>query len=70
ALALTLGRSQAVTVAAFDVLGRRVATLHDGALGAGPHTFSFDGRSLPPGAYVVRLTADGASAARRVTVAR
>ena len=69
-VALTLVRPSSVVLAVFDVLGRRVATLHDGALGAGPHTFSFDGRGLPPGAYVVRLTADGASAARRVTVAR
>ncbi len=54
----------------FDVLGRRVATLLDGPMGAGPHRAGFETGGLPSGVYVVRLTAGERVAARRLTVAR
>jgi hypothetical protein len=54
-----------------DLLGRRVATLVDGALPAGPHRFDWDGRraggeAAPPGIYVLRLAAGGGTRAIRV----
>ena len=53
----------------YDALGRRLAVLHDGP--AGPEAqATVDAGALPPGVYVVRLTADGQSASRRVVVAR
>ena len=67
-LTLEVPAVQAVRVEVFDALGRRVATLHDGALGAGLHAFAFDGSALPPGVYVVRATGETGSTSRRVTV--
>jgi hypothetical protein len=66
-LALTLDRAQAVTVDVLDVLGRRVALLHDGPLAAGAaHRFRLEGAALPAGLYLVRATGEGWAAARRV----
>jgi hypothetical protein len=41
----------------FDVLGRRVATLADGTLEAGAHSFTLDGRRLASGVHFCRLSA-------------
>lgn len=56
---LTLARTQQVSIEAFDVLGRRVALLHEGELtGAQEHTFQFDAAALPSGQYLVRVTGE------------
>jgi hypothetical protein len=55
-------------VALYDVLGRRVGLLHDGALPAGSHTFRLDGRGLPAGVYVVKALAETEDPAGRGTV--
>ncbi|MEM9996172.1 MAG: endonuclease/exonuclease/phosphatase family protein [Bacteroidota bacterium] len=55
-----------VDLAVFDALGRRVATLASGPRPAGPHTVTLDGGALPPGLYLVRLTAGDQSATRRL----
>ena len=54
----------------YDVLGRQVATLAEGALGAGRHEAAIDVRSLSPGTYVLRLTTAGEVRTTVVTVAR
>ena len=54
----------------FDVLGRRVVTLHDGVVGAGTQTVAMPAAGLAPGAYVVRATAGDRVASLRLTVAR
>jgi hypothetical protein len=69
-VALTLDRARAVTVAVYDALGRRVATLHDGVLAAGAHVLPLDASALAPGLYVVRARGDGAAASTRLVVAR
>ncbi len=51
---LTLPEAGRVTVAVYDVLGRRVAVLADGPYAAGRHTLRLDGRRLASGAYLVR----------------
>jgi hypothetical protein len=51
---LELPSANKVRVAVFDVLGRRVAVLHDGPLGAGAHRLRLDASALPAGVYVVR----------------
>ena len=66
---VALGAATDARVEAFDALGRRVGVLHDGPLAAGTHAMSLEAR-LPAGVYVVRLTAAGGTASRRVTVAR
>ena len=65
-VALVLDRAATVAVEVFDVLGRRVATLHDGSLAAERHTFTLHGDGFPPGVYVVRAHGDGISATRSI----
>lgn len=51
--------TQHVRVEVFDLLGRRVALLHDGPLAAGtPHSFTFDAGHLPTGRYLLRAHGD------------
>jgi hypothetical protein len=60
-----------VTIAVYDLLGRRVATLFDGASEAGYHAVSWDARGLASGVYVVRMHADtGFAQTQRVTLLR
>ena len=51
--------------AVYDVLGRRVALLHEGMLGAGRHAFGLDGGALPAGVYVVRVGVEPAEGPAR-----
>lgn len=69
-VAFSLPAPSDVRLEAFDVLGRRVATVAEGVHTAGPHRASFDTSGLPAGVYVVRLAAEGRVATARVTVAR
>jgi hypothetical protein len=71
-----LPRASAVRAEIFDVLGQRIATLVEGArLGPGPHALVWDGRTsrgslAPSGVYLLRVTADGESASRRIVMVR
>ena len=70
-LDLELGEAEDdVRVEVYDVLGRRVAVLHDGPLAAGEYRLTLDGTSLPAGVYVVRATGAGLDLTRRVTLIR
>lgn len=60
-------------LAIYDVTGRAVATLADGALGAGEHRVAWDlrgagGARVAPGVYLARLEAGGARQVRRLVV--
>jgi hypothetical protein len=70
AVTVTLAAPGAVEVGLYDVLGRRVALLHEGTLSSGPHTFPLDGAALPAGVYVVRGVAGGGVVTRAVTLVR
>ena len=60
-----------VSVAVYDLLGRRVAVLADGSVAAGRHEARLDAQALAPGVYVVRMAAGRAfTATRRLTVVR
>ena len=64
-----------VTLAVYDLLGRRVATLADGVQPAGAHEAWWDGRTeggeqLASGIYLLRLTAGDRTASRRLTLLR
>ncbi len=61
-----------LVIAVYDMLGRRVATLHDGQLAAGRTEFVWSGtddggRTLPAGVYVVFATDGRQTAAREIT---
>ncbi len=60
---LALDRSSVVRIAIHGVDGRAVRQLHDGALSAGTHEFSWDGRNdggraLASGLYLVRIQSE------------
>ena len=67
---LHVGRTQAVRVEVFDLLGRRALVLHDGPVTAGRRTFEVAADALAPGAYVVRAHGAEGTATRRLTVTR
>ncbi len=70
-LALTVPTAQRVTVELFDTLGQTVATLFDGAGAANePHMVALQASTLPSGLYVVRVSGEGFSLTRRVTLLR
>ncbi|HOX26608.1 MAG TPA: M6 family metalloprotease domain-containing protein [Candidatus Krumholzibacteria bacterium] len=64
-----------VRLAVFDVSGRRIATIHDGSLGAGTHAYAWDGndsrgRPAAAGVYLLQLVADGSTQCRRMALIR
>ncbi|MEL7363726.1 MAG: endonuclease, partial [Bacteroidota bacterium] len=65
-ITLTVDAPTSVQVTLFDALGRRVALLHDGVLGAGSHSVSAPS-SLAGGTYVLRVVTPAGVATRRLT---
>ncbi len=63
----TSGRAR-VTV--YDLMGRTVATLHDGDLAAGETRLDLDAATLAAGTYVVRLETPSGNRTRTITVVR
>src|SRR5690606_31523717 len=66
----TLRTPSRVRVALLAALGREVAVLHEGPLGAGRHALALDRAALPVGIYVVHVAAGREVATARVTVVR
>lgn len=50
-------RASEVKLEVFDILGRRIATLLDGAMTPGSHEIVFDAGNLSSGQYLVRMQA-------------
>lgn len=66
---LTLAEEQRVMIAVFDLLGRRVAQLHEGRLAAGGmHRFTFEAGNLPSGLYLIRVVGETFSEVRSATL--
>jgi hypothetical protein len=65
-LAFDLPEASNVRLAVFDVLGRQVALLADGAFEAGTHEVTFNAESMPSGVYLYRIEAGTYSATRRM----
>ena len=63
-----LPESGPVSLAVYDVMGREVARLVDGPMGAGYHTATWDALDLPSGVYLYRLTAGTFTATDQVTL--
>lgn len=55
-----------VTVAVYDLLGRRITTLARGLLPAGMHTATWECAGCPSGMYLVRMEAPGAVQLRKM----
>lgn len=56
------------TVKAYDVLGREVATLHNGPLAATQHQFGLEARDLPSGVYFVSVRSGDFSQTKKVVL--
>lgn len=67
-ISFDLPSSSNVVLEVFDVMGRRVAQLIDGHQPAGTHEVTFRADHLPSGVYTYRLTADGVSQTRSLTL--
>lgn len=61
---------EALTVRVYDVMGRMVQTVTEGALASGDQRLEVDTQGLAAGVYVVRATAGTSVATRRLTVIR
>jgi endonuclease/exonuclease/phosphatase family metal-dependent hydrolase len=57
-----------VSLAVFDMLGRKVAELVNSSMNAGSHAVRFDGSSLANGVYVYRLDAGGQTSVRTMVL--
>jgi hypothetical protein len=69
-IAFVLPEAQSVRLEVYDLLGRRVARILDGALSAGAHQRVFDASSLSSGIYIYRLSAGAALLTRRMMVVK
>lgn len=75
-LQIEVPEAHAVLLKVYDLLGREIATLVDGRLEAGVHTYTFDAGGQPSGVYFARMMAtrlsDGitATSVRRMVLQR
>jgi hypothetical protein len=69
-LAFTLPKDTTVQLAVYDVAGRRVATLAEGARSAGRHEIPFDATGMAAGVYWARLVAPGVEKTERIVLVR
>lgn len=66
---LKVAEAQHVTVEVYNLLGRRVAELHNGQLTADQtYTFTFEASNAPSGIYLIRITGEQFNTTRRVTL--
>ena len=63
-----LPQASDVQLAVYDLLGREVARLVSGPLGAGQHTVRFDASALASGMYLYRIEAGAFTETRRMTL--
>lgn len=59
-----------VRVEVYDVLGRRVALLHEGEQVAGEHTATWEAGAASSGLYLLRVSAEGRTHTKTVTLLR
>ena len=69
-LGLTLDEASDVQIDVFDAVGRRVARIADGRLGAGEQALAWEAAGQPSGVYVVRVRVGAERFERRVTLVR
>ena len=67
---LEVTEAEPVRIALFDALGRQMRILHDGVISAGSTDFVIDGSGLLSGLYLLRVTGEGFTTSRRLTLLR
>jgi len=70
AVNFTMPSSGTATIAVYDITGRIAATVHQGILGAGQGSLSFDASSLPSGCYSLVINSETGSASTQMLVLR
>ncbi len=70
AIRLQLDHPGPLTVAVYDVAGRRIATLHDGTAAAGEHALCWVTGDTPAGVYYVRAESGGRTTVRALQLVR
>ncbi len=70
-VAFTMGQTGRVSIAVYDVAGRRVATLLDSSsYAAGPSSVQFDAHDVPSGVYFVKMQTASQSLTKKITVVK
>jgi|GEM_PF-6689897 len=69
-IAFNLPTASRVRLEVLDLQGRKVAGLVDGNLAAGPHEVVFEGRDLPSGIYLSRLTTPAGTSESKMMLVR
>ncbi len=67
-ISLQVPRKEHVTVQLFSPVGRFISTVFDGTLDEGVHSFDYNARRLPGGAYFIRVKIGERSFTRKVLV--
>ena len=70
AVEFELAQPADVRLSLYDVLGREVRMVAEGARPAGPGAIALDAAGLSPGSYVLRLVAGAESRTQRMTIVR
>lgn len=70
-LKLSIPDGQHVSIGVFNLLGRKVLDLYDGLLQSGvDHAFTINGRQLPEGLYLYRISAENFQRSGKLTILR
>ncbi|MDK9699143.1 MAG: T9SS type A sorting domain-containing protein [bacterium] len=67
-IVFTLNHQMEIKLAVYDIQGRQVAELSQGRLNAGKYKVTFDASDLTSGVYFARLTANGVTSTRKLTL--
>ncbi|MFL5745407.1 MAG: chondroitinase-B domain-containing protein [Niastella sp.] len=65
-ITFNIEKDSQVQLSVFDVMGRQVALLMNGAMKAGIHRVPFDAKQLPAGMYWIKLKHNGKSAMKQI----
>ena len=67
---ITIDRERMVQVTIHDLLGRTVATLHDGLMGSGQHFIQWNAAALPSGVYYYGIRSEGITSIRKLVLSK
>ncbi len=65
-IAFEIPQSSNINLSVFNMLGEKVASLHEGFVPAGAYSTQFNASNLPSGMYIVRLQAEKTSISKKV----
>lgn len=69
-VSFTMPEPGEATLNVYDMLGRRVTTLHEGVISAGIHTFEFNASALASGVYIYRFNTPGFTKSKQMMLVK